>query len=50
MFFLHGCKYSFTQKHLEVDIWHSEYIVGMFFKVVPDDNENKKKIQAGAKR
>ena len=36
---------SFTQKHLEVDIWHSEYIVGMFFKVLPDDNENKEKIK-----
>ena len=47
--FLARFKNSFTQKHLEVDIWHSEYIVGMFFEVVPDDNENKKKIQWSTK-
>ena len=35
---------SFTQKHLKVEIWHSEYIVGMFFKVVSDNAKNKKKI------
>jgi hypothetical protein len=39
-------KSSFKNKHLEAEVWHSKDILGIFFKVVPDNNKsiNKKLI------
>lgn len=36
---------SFKEKHLAVDVWHSKYIVGVFFKVTTNGSANEQSIQ-----
>jgi len=42
--FLARFKMSFNKKHLRAEIWHTENIIGIFFKVVVDNSSNTEDI------
>ena len=43
--FLSRFKTSFREKHLEAKIWHTDYIIGIFFRVVPNNSTNEQLIE-----
>ncbi len=43
--FLSRFETSFREKHLEAKIWHSDYIIGIFFRVVPNNSTNEQLIE-----
>ena len=43
--FLSRFKSSFREKHLKAEIWHTDNIVGIFFKVLPNSSSDKQIIE-----